>query len=284
MPTTNLSIPSKYGELNVYNLTGSRSSTPIIYFVNGIRVPGEDHAKTAALLSVLTEHPIRGVYNKTDGAIVDVKQCIRDYTQNAIARGLSFRLTPNKHIADDELVKKLDQLIGSSLIWNLATVALFRQLAINRSRMKYIVAHSQGNLLASNALFVLEDFLRSGALSNERVYSLASPSPGWPLGLRHTNGGGGRQDNAYMNGLVALLRPHNLAAKLRVAKIQNAGDFRTHQGGGVVGIAAHDTELNIAFNFLQSIRNDLGYTDLIDENFLNRARSTVAEYFPEVNK
>jgi hypothetical protein len=276
-------IPLNDGEISHYNLSNSAAYLPIIYYVNGIRVAGVDHAKIASLLSLLTEFPIRGVYNKTSGAIADFGQCLLDYSQNAGARLFSSGLTPAKNISDRDLPAEINKLINGAIVWNKATASLFEQLALNRSKRQMIIAHSQGNLITSNALFVLESFLGSRSLENIRVYSLASPSPGWPLGLRYTNGGGGRQENAFMNDLVALLRPHNLAAKAGITQFQNAGDFRTHPGGGAVGIAAHDTVLNIALNFLQSIRNDLGFTKPIDQNFLDNCRKQAATHFPEVN-
>ena len=44
-----------------------------------------------------------------------------------------------------------------------------------------------------------------------------------------------------MNDMVALLRPHNLAAKVGVNWFQNAGDFRTLAGSGPVSLAPHAT-------------------------------------------
>ena len=174
------------------------------------------------------------------------------------------------------IVPKLaEEIIAKSTVWNKATPALFRTLMRNIKSRQLIVAHSQGNLITSNALFVLQNALGSQALQNIRVYSLASPSPGWPLGLRHTNGGGGRQENAFMNDMVALLRPHNTLKKtkefllastslqqkligLMTPDIQNAGDFRTLEGGGAIGLAAHDIQKNMALNFVKSIRSDVG--------------------------
>lgn len=263
-----LKIPSLDGEINRYNVTQSTVFSPRVYYVNGIRTEGRDHAKTATLLSVLTERPIWGVYNRTGGFVADLGQSALDYMQNAGARATSSGLQPARQVARHEIPKLVDEVIGKSLIWNKATVELFRTLMLNLQSRQMIVAHSQGNMVTSNALFVVERVLGSQALKNIRVYSLASPSPGWPLGLRYTNGGGGRQENAFMNDLVALLRPHNLAAKMGVSRFQNAGDFRTHQSSGPVSLKPHDTNENIALNFLQSIRNDLGLTGSIDPDFL----------------
>jgi hypothetical protein len=167
------------------------------------------------------------------------------------------------------------------IVWNRATLTLFKELARHKSQRQLIIAHSQGNLITSNALFVLEDIFGSASLQNIRVYSLASPAPAWPLGLRITHGGGGRQDNAFMNDLVALLRPHNLAAKVGVDRFQNAGDFRTHAGSGPVSIAPHATNAIIeTLNFLKSIRGDLGLSKDFSNELLQKSAKIAEEAFP----
>ena len=83
-----------------------------------------------------------------------------------------------------------------------------------------------------------------------------------------------------MNDLVALLRPHNLAAKVGIQKFQNEGDFRHHKPSGPVSLKPHDTNENIALNFLQSIRNDLGLTSKIDADFLNKNAKKVEALIP----
>ena len=280
-----LKIPSSDGEINKYNLSQSSMGSPRIHYVNGIRVLGRDHAVTAALLSLLTERPIWSVYNRTAGSVsglvFDVGQSALDYIQNASARFASKGLTPDKKVPDHEIPKLVNDIIRKSVVWNKATTALFKSVMLNRNSMQMIVAHSQGNLVTSNALFIVEKVLGSAALKKIRVYSLASPSPGWPLGLRVTNGGGGRQENAFMNDMIALLRPHNLAAKVGVKGFQNEGDFRTHQKSGPVSLAPHDTNLNIALNFLKSIRKDLGLSPNLSDDFLVNANKRAQAAIPK---
>lgn len=275
-----INIPSGDGELNTYNLTGSGVSVPIIYFVNGIRVSGRDHAKTASLLSLLTERPIRGIYNRTGGFLLDFAQCLLDYTQNATARLSSSKNLNRQPIPEQEIPALLQRVKENSVVWNSATFRLFEELVTNRNSRQFIVCHSQGNLITSNALFVIEDMLGASALSNIRVFSLASPAPAWPVGLRITNGGGGRQENAFMNDLVALFRPHNLAAKVGIGNFQNAGDFRTNKSFGTVSLGPHDTQLNMALNFLKSIRGDLGLPKDISDDFLARSAKIAAAALP----
>ncbi len=276
-------IPQSDGEVNCYDLKRSSRSLPRIYFVNGIRVSGRDHAVTAGLLSMLTEHTVCGVYNRSAGAIsglvFDIAQCALDYTQNAVARLTSGRNLNRPPVPDSEVPALLEKVKRNSVVWNSATLSLFEQLVLNRHSVQMIIAHSQGNLITSNALFVLEDMLGSSALCKIRVYSLASPAPAWPLGIRHTNGGGGRQENAFMNDMVALLRPHNLAAKLGVRRFQNVGDFRTHTSSLPVSLTPHDTKLNMALNFLKSIRGDLGLAKNLEPNFLQECAAIAEKEF-----
>ena len=234
----------------------------------------------ASMLSLLVERPINGVHNKTNGGLVDLGQCSLDYLQNATARiGANRKLVPDRNIAPHEIPRIVDETIKDAIVWNKATAALFKEVCLNIMRQQMIIAHSQGNLITSNALFMVERVLGSKYLGNIRVYSLASPSPAWPLGIRKTLGGGGRQDNAFMNDLVALLRPHNLLAKVGVGRYQNEGDFRTMEGAGAVGIAPHDTGRNVALNFLKSIRGDLGLPKELSDGYIERAKEMGDELF-----
>ena len=287
--TMALIVPTKDGDVNLYNLSNSHVSRPRIYFVNGIRVLGRDHALTASLLSLLTERPIWGIYNRTAGSVsglvFDVAQCALDYMEIVRARTVRGRsLKPDRKIPDNELPKLVDEVLKKSAVWNQATATLFRRLILNRNSMQYIIAHSQGNLITSNALFAMEHVLGSKALQKVRVYSLASPAPAWPMGLRKTKGGGGRQENAFMNDMVALLRPHNLAAKVGVTRFQNEGDFRTHSESWPVSISPHDTNLNFALNFLKSIRNDLGFTNELSPNFLEECAEKAKASIPKTER
>ena len=280
-------IPLSDGQVNLYNLSDSGASTPRIYFVNGIRVMPQDHAITAAYLSLLIERPVRGVYNATAGqglgSLGDLLQCVLDFSQNAFARPSSpSNLNKPPKIPEDKINDFLANVEKKYLVWNKATLSLFKELVRNRHQQQIIIAHSQGNLITSNALFVMEDVLGSGGLSRVRVYSLASPAPAWPVGLRTTNGGGGRQDNAFMNDLVSLLRPHNLAKKVGIGGFQNAGDFRTMETAGPVSLAPHDANAIIGtLNFLKSIRGDLGLSKVFKPEFLQQSAKLAEAAFPK---
>ena len=280
-------IPSGDGDVNLYNLTNSPELSARIYYVNGIQTLPRTHAVTASYLSLLIERPVWGIYNATAGMRVgvvgDLLQCLLDYTQNAGAR-MSSRSHFNKpsKVAEDKVPEFLDGLKKKYIVWNKATLSLFKELVKNRHLRLMIIAHSQGNLITSNALFILEDVFGSAGLQKIRVYSLASPAPAWPLGLRRTFGGGGRQDNAFMNDLVSLLRPHNLAKKIGIDRFQNAGDFRTFPSSGPVALAPHDTTAIIGtLNFLKSIRGDLGLSKDFTPEFLQRCAEIAKAAFPQ---
>ena len=194
-------IPADDGEVNEYNLTKSPVVTPRIYFVNGIRVVGREHALTAAYLSVLIERPVWGIYNKTAGvglgSVADLSQCLLDYAQNAVARlGSRGNLNKPAKVPDHKIPEFLGRVDRDYVVWNKATRELFKELARHKAQRQLIIAHSQGNLITSNALFVLEDVFGSAGLQNIRVYSLASPCAGvaarpadharrrWPAGQR----------------------------------------------------------------------------------------------------
>lgn len=278
MTPTIPSFPEKDGDVTTHNWMNSPATSPKLYFVNGIQNSPHDHALTASLLSIICEHPVHGVYNLSKGFVRDIGQCLLDYTQNATARVSSNRkLVPGKKVNPNEIKQIVEDTIKGSVVWNEATVSLFKEVASNYGRKTMIVAHSQGNLITSNALFVIEHVFGSDALQNVRVYSLASPSPAWPLGLRYTNGGGGRQENAFMNDVVALLRPHNAAAKVGVGRYQNAGDFRTHPGAGPISRVPHGVQENLILNFLKSIRGDLGKSRELSDDFFDKASKKAEE-------
>jgi hypothetical protein len=282
--------PQYDGQVKTYNPTGSTHYNPRIYFVNGIRVLPQDHALTALYLSLLIEHPVHGVYNKTAGvkigSIIDGLQCVADYLQNSTARLSSgSNLGKPGRIREQDIPNFLMNIERNYTVWNRATLGLFKQLVENRQYKQLIIAHSQGNLITSNALFVLEDVLGAQALSKIRVYSLASPAPAWPVGLSKINGGGGRQDNAFMNDLVALLRPHNLASKLGFSSFQNSGDFRTYGASGPVALEPHAvTNVVESLNFIKSLRMDLGLPGDLDPLYMRKAQEIALSLLSKTDK
>jgi hypothetical protein len=284
--------PVADGELNIYNLGGTTAATPRIYYVNGIQSNPRDHAVVAAYLSLLIERPVVGVYNATAGKgsmlstgfWSDISQCLKDFTQNTFARPFSSA-HKQPSVPESKINEFLLNVEKKYYVWNRATLELFKQLVRHRHEKQLIVAHSQGNLITSNALFVLEDVLGSAGLSKIRVYSLASPAPAWPVSLSVVNGGGGRQDNAFMNDLVALLRPHNAAKKIGIPGLQNEGKFGTLKTAPAISIDPHDIFLNIeALNFIPSIRGDIGLAKSLTAESLKEKAKLAHDAFPDLAK
>jgi hypothetical protein len=149
--------------------------------------------------------------------------------------------------------------------YNPATASLFKQLHSNLTQRQIIVAHSQGNLIAADALWSLVIALGETSLAQIRVYSLASPAPAWPLGLRKDFRGGGRLVYGHLNDPVTFFDPHNWPITGRVAGGQFArtpGDWRPYGDGEKPDLAGHDVTKNIALNFFKTVRRELGLPEL----------------------
>lgn len=311
-----MTTPSSDGQILRYLAGPDRGPDPRIYYVNGIRVMPDGHAKEATMLSFHAERTVYGVYNMTGkeqvrrlgadgkiavlqevGSIVDLLQCgtdwltsftsqlaesgtgllnkgqtaIRDGTSNVIGfvndkTGANLRV-PSKENPVDVAAKirsKLSPLQREKLVkmmaalTNPAAVMLFEALNTHKSERQWIVAHSQGNLVAADALWMLSIAHGDETLSNIRVFSLASPVPAWPKGIDNR-----RKVYGHVNDLVTLADPHNWT--ILTEKVLNgrfgrvAGDWRQHGASKLPGLAPHDMKLNVEqLNFLNRFRRDLG--------------------------
>jgi hypothetical protein len=186
-----------------------------------------------------------------------------------------------KLVAEDKRVKLIEWKLEK---YNRATASLFRQLREHKGRRQWVVAHSQGNLVTCDALWAMVLAYGEESLGNMKVYSLASPSPAWPLGIR----GGRRKVYGHTNDLVTLADPHNWPLILKVfaanvaagpvgaagaagtakAFARTPGDWRRHGNGKAPGIAGHDLWLHLdptAFNFVNRLRSDLGLSPLTEK-------------------
>jgi hypothetical protein len=211
------------------------ATQPRIYYVNGIQTDGATHARTAYALSALTQRVVHGVFNATwskgtaVGFGVDLGQCLVDWAfgvtskllevHDAVVDGIADRIrslfgtrpipgTNGDHLVD-QIVEEISptqrkQFCDAMFLYNRATAALYQQLRDHVSENQIIVAHSQGNLITSNALWAMTILHGHESLQDMYVYSLASPAPAWPLGIRY-------RLRAYHhdNDLVVLANPHN---------------------------------------------------------------------------
>ena len=284
--------PTTNGQIMEYAAVLPPNAAPRIYYVNGIQTDGPGHAKTAYALSVLTEHVVYGVFNATAGIgagiIVDLLQCGADWMDIFLSKlaeigniGVSAAvdvivnfvrskqgLPPRDPVSvADAIRQKVPEAQRVAFIegclgtYNKATVSLFQQLRAHIGQKQMIVAHSQGNLITADALWSMVIAYGESSLADMQVYSLASPSPAWPLGIRHR-----RKVYGYTNDLVTLCDPHNWTfITKRIADGmfgRTAGDWRQYGTSALPGLDAHDVNRNIALNFTNTIRNDLGLPPL----------------------
>lgn len=88
-------VPSMDGEINEYDLAGGRYAgfgapgligkerTPRasgygVVFVNGIKTSGLNHRVAAGIVAAVSGGRVTGIYNKTDGMLFDLAQCLGD--------------------------------------------------------------------------------------------------------------------------------------------------------------------------------------------------------------
>lgn len=165
-----------------------------IIFVNGMANSPGDHKKSAELLSTVQACPVLGVYNKTGGTLKDLIQCLTDkftFTNNSNTFTTDFKKLKggfDKYMNSNKTgLSRLDviaKLIGP---YNKCTVSLLYLLKDNRFRNLTIFAHSQGNLITSNALTAVALVYGLSTIKRRIVQSFGSPCNYWPPGIKQTN-------------------------------------------------------------------------------------------------
>lgn len=186
-------------------------------FVNGMGNKGEDNKQSACTLSLLLMCPVISVYNKTDTLWPDLMQCLRDK--------ISFQAWPSNPKEAFELladkakakskrdrIKLMTRTLGSGKLGNKAAAATFRVLVSAEGRKKEtpIYAHSQGNLIVSNALQAVKIVLGANAIKGRKVLSYGSPAITWPAEVD-------QYDHAFTFDLVNILCQH--VPKWRISKV-----------------------------------------------------------------
>ncbi len=264
-------------------------TSPRIYYVNGIQTDGATHAQTAYAISALTQRVVYGVFNATwsKGTImgfgVDLGQCVTDWLvgvssklieiRDAVVKGIAERVrkhfskSPPAPSADtDSLIEQAIEFVPAGERWalcaamfltNRATAALYEQLRDNIGQQQYIVAHSQGNLITSNALWAMTMMHGPASLENMQVYSLASPAPAWPRGIRY-------KFRVYQhdNDLVTFANPHNWGIIKNALKYDRAvGQYDPYKNSS----GMFDPHFVFNFgdkSFAQDIRRKLGLPEI----------------------
>ncbi len=284
--------PTLDGQVCTYSANPNFAVTPLIYYINGIQTSGAGHGKTLQFLSELTEREVNGVYNRSAGVkkihgwAGDFLQCFDDWEStvrhklaekanglinSAINRGaevIKKAIGKNKPFDPVNVAGIIRKAVPEDArIWlvkqrlkgyNLATASLFSELEFYYGQPIHLVAHSQGNIIVCDALWAMVVAFGEESLTNLRVYSLASPSPAWPLGIRHR-----RKVYGHTNDPVPMLAdPHNWTAVtdnvLSGKYGRHAGDWRKY-GDDAVSVEAHDVELLMTkTNFANRMRRVVG--------------------------
>lgn len=197
-------VPGQDGDVTLYiqSLAAKQPGFQIqsrAIFVNGMDNTGENHAEAAIALSLLQFRPIIGVFNRSGGTLVDIAQCISDkgvLVQVQAKAGIGYAgwaaAVDAAYFIAQKITPQLSKIdfVGTLVAGNTATFALYR-LLVNSSldfrRKTPIYCHSQGNLLASNALTAVSLALGPQAIVGIEVNSFGSPCRYWPDGINRTN-------------------------------------------------------------------------------------------------
>lgn len=182
-------------------------SKPVI-FVNGMLNDGAGHRQAAETLSLTIGAQVYGVFNRTDGGLADLWQCITDKFRFATVQSPDQKVYARVSMIDADFDRRFatveagyqavkavqpglskDHYVASLLGPNAATKALYRLLLGRPGGMlgAPVHAHSQGNLIASNALTAVALARGADAIRGLEVVSYGSPAQGWPAGLRRVN-------------------------------------------------------------------------------------------------
>ncbi|MBX3397283.1 MAG: hypothetical protein KF873_00965 [Gemmataceae bacterium] len=190
---TNAKIPKADGEVNEYvNAEAAANGKYFtdkrkVIFVNGMKNTGENHAESALALSLVQMCPVIGLYNLSDGAIVDLWQCLNDKLQfqgpgaDSAKEKIDSRNSWWNRILKGE--RTSEQAMEQALKRNPAQVALFKLLRKPENRTWEIFAHSQGNLILSNVLQGIAAVDGPSAIAGRVVHTFGSPAVFYPDGI-----------------------------------------------------------------------------------------------------
>lgn len=291
-PLLRYHVPTRDGEVTAYRAFDSVSAEPRLIYVNGIMTQGEGHALDAMEIARVSERVVLGVFNATasvrlgqaGGMVGDLFQCGIDWVQIFLSKVTEYgalgvgrataavrdwfqsRLGLRRGNFDpdagaEEAARRIPleseriALMENWLRHNPASRSLFNLLRRGLRERQWIVAHSQGNLITSNALWGIVFVYGQHALRNMEVFSLASPSPAWPRGLHFR-----RKVYGYENDLVTLFDPHNWPGWARATGGvigRSAGNWQRQ--GRVPSLRPHGLDNHMASTlFKKRLRERLG--------------------------
>ncbi|MFG0273576.1 MAG: hypothetical protein ACF8QF_00805 [Phycisphaerales bacterium] len=189
------SAPTKDGEIRLYTPPGVKTSAHFsanrrVIFINGMANTGADHVASALGLAELQMCPVIGVYNATEGGLLDLRQCVADKYQfhgvgaDSAAEALERAVAKAKQQGRPAATK--ESVMAEVLARNPASRAMFELLCEPAHRATEIMAHSQGNIILCNALHALVAADREDAVRGRVVNTFGSPVvPGnWPQSVR----------------------------------------------------------------------------------------------------
>ena len=194
-------------------------------FINGMLNDNKAHEASAMALSLLVMTPVIGIFNKSTSGLVDFWQCVTDKYQfdGPLAMAAKNKLTLKKSFSDVlDFVqgkypqKSRKQIVEDILSRNPAAVSAFRALRYPAYKSAPIYAHSQGNLILSNALTAIVALDGPQAIAGRKVFSFGSPTVNWPSGIIH-------QENAFTGDPVAMLSGMDMGFK-----ISKVGSYPRH--------------------------------------------------------
>lgn len=236
-------------------------------FVNGMLTTGATHMSHAILLSSNLRCPVYGVYNSTQGRELDFFQCVTDKLgPRAVGSNVPHTSAEFRSVVDAQLKAYNDaglnltrvQFIEVLISGNVATLQLFRALRSGplSDRSIPIYAHSQGNLITSNALFALALADGDAAIKGRTVESYGSPCRYWPPGIR-------RRDHRIALDPITLLQLRRSTDSVFVK--QSLGDLiAARDSHGFDVYMAHDPDF-----IINACRwTLLGYVESIDPSLL----------------
>lgn len=165
-------------------IRGARQGAYPVIFINGMQGNPEKHRMQALATSAVTGGSVWGIYNagNTKGSqsmLADLQHCVNLKTTSSLRREISVgidrvieKVTGANGVAEQNLREFLQKD-------DPASAALFDCLCLPRFRNARICAHSQGNIITSNALNALIALKGKTAVAEMRVYAFGSPVTFW---------------------------------------------------------------------------------------------------------
>jgi hypothetical protein len=173
-------------------------------YINGQVTSGERHRDSAQAVSLLQMCPVIGVFNQASSTawhavMFDTLQSLGDKWQfdHPFGGGPAKYFDRHANGTGGDRVRAMEDVLARNAA-TLATFRLFRSGEVPPGSP--VFAHSQGNLILSNALTALALINGPAAVAGIEVHSFGSPTVHWPAGIKH-------YDHAFTGDLVALLNP-----------------------------------------------------------------------------